>query len=78
MAITDPEAGRYLLPKWRGYQLRPEILTVDDEGANTHRLVRVPVNELDKWDSEHDEAGRLRRRNRLEETGAETGSLKKE
>ncbi|KAI3343001.1 high-affinity methionine permease [Ustulina deusta] len=70
--------GVYLLPKWRGYQLRPEILTVDDEGANTHRLVRVPVNELDKWDSEHDEAGRLRRRNRLEETGAETGSLKKE
>ncbi|KAI1428242.1 high-affinity methionine permease [Xylaria sp. FL1777] len=68
----------HLLPRWRGYRLRPEILIVENQGANTHRLVKVPVNELEKWDSEHDEAGRLRRRNRFGQTGAETGALEKE
>ncbi|TGJ80725.1 hypothetical protein E0Z10_g8019, partial [Xylaria hypoxylon] len=52
----------YVLPKWKGYRLRPEILDVDDQGANTHQLVKVPVEEIEKWDREHDEAGRLRRR----------------
>ncbi|KAI0417473.1 high-affinity methionine permease [Xylaria grammica] len=67
----------YVIPNWRGYRLRPEILTVDDEGANTHRLVKIPVEELEKWDREHDEAGRLRRRNGVDENGAETGSFGK-
>ncbi|KAI1177620.1 high-affinity methionine permease [Nemania sp. FL0916] len=52
----------YVLPKFGGYRLRPEILTVDGQGANTHQLVKVPLDELERWDSEHDEAGRLRRR----------------
>ncbi|KAI0818091.1 high-affinity methionine permease [Xylaria sp. FL0064] len=68
----------YLLPKWEGYELRPEILNVGNQGANTHRLVKVPVSELNKWDSEHDEAGRLRRRHGPNRTEEETGSLKKE
>ncbi|KAI1312454.1 high-affinity methionine permease [Xylaria venustula] len=58
----------YIIPKWKGYELRPEILNVENEGANSHRLVKVPVDELDKWDREHDEAGRLRRRNELHGT----------
>ncbi|KAI0514855.1 high-affinity methionine permease [Xylaria bambusicola] len=67
-----------LIPKWKGYRLRPEILNVDDQGANTHRLVKVPVDELEKWDSEHDEAGRLRRTHRVEQPVAETSSVEKE
>lgn len=52
----------YLLPRWGGYKLRPEILDVDDTGATTHRLIKVPLAEITKWDNEHDEAGRVRRR----------------
>lgn len=51
-----------LIPKWRGYRIRTEILEVDDNGANTHRLVKVPLGDVPTWDSEHDEAGNLRRR----------------
>ncbi|KAI1385397.1 amino acid transporter [Hypoxylon trugodes] len=50
----------YVLPKWGGYRLRPEV--VSEDGATAHRLTKVPVNELERWDEEHDEAGRLRRR----------------
>ncbi|KAI8307605.1 High-affinity methionine permease [Colletotrichum sp. SAR11_59] len=52
----------YLLPKWMGYEIRTEIVEVDNDGANTHRLVKVPKAEVAQWDSEHDEAGNLRRR----------------
>ncbi|KAL7619803.1 hypothetical protein AAE478_010348 [Parahypoxylon ruwenzoriense] len=52
----------YLLPKWKRYKIRLEILHVEDQGATTHRLVKVPLNELAKWDEEHDEAGHIRRR----------------
>lgn len=65
----------YLLPKWGGYRLRPEILSVENEGANTHKLVKVPLEELNNWDNNHDEAGRLRRRTRPEEYATEVGSL---
>ncbi|KAL8403543.1 hypothetical protein RB594_008710 [Gaeumannomyces avenae] len=55
-----------LLPKWRGYRIRPEILDVDEgSGANTHRLIKVPLAELDEWDATHDDAGFLRRRTRV-------------
>lgn len=50
----------HLLPKWRGYQIRMEILDIDENGANTHRLVHVPLAELEQWDAVHDEAGKLR------------------
>ncbi|KAI1495521.1 amino acid permease-domain-containing protein [Biscogniauxia marginata] len=65
-------AWMYVLPRWGHYKLRPEILDVDDDGANTHRLVKVPLEDLAQWDKEHDEAGRLRRRHNA---GSE-GSLK--
>ncbi|KAI0191599.1 high-affinity methionine permease [Astrocystis sublimbata] len=64
----------YVLPKIGKYRLRPEILSVGDEGANTHRLVKVSLEEVDKWDNEHDEAGRLRRRT---EYITEVGSVEK-
>lgn len=53
----------HLLPKWRGYTIRSQVLDIDgDTGANTHRLVRVPNAELAEWDATHDELGRVRRR----------------
>ncbi|KAI1097552.1 amino acid transporter [Jackrogersella minutella] len=52
----------FVLPKWGGYKIRTEILNVDGHGANSHRLTKVPLSELERWDEEHDEAGRLRRR----------------
>ncbi|KAI0879426.1 high-affinity methionine permease [Hypoxylon argillaceum] len=67
----------YALPKYKGYRLRSEILHVDSQGATTHQLVKVPLAELEKWDSEHDEAGRLRRRNTSGDYITEIGSLEK-
>lgn len=52
----------YSIPKWRGYRIRTEVVEVDDNGAVTNRLRRVPLAELAQWDAEHDEAGNLRRR----------------
>jgi hypothetical protein len=52
----------YVLPKYGNYELRNEIQDVDDNGANTHRLIKVPKDKLQEWDATHDEAGALRRR----------------
>ncbi|KAL1983485.1 hypothetical protein VTN96DRAFT_10306 [Rasamsonia emersonii] len=51
----------YLLPKWYNYQIRQEVLVLED-GSNTHRLVKVPNEEVAAWDEEHDVEGNLRRR----------------
>lgn len=64
----------YLLPRWGKYEVRAEIFTVDDgSGATMHRLVRVPLGELARWDEEHDEAGRLRRHTAVEEAADSKG-----
>ncbi|KAH7028641.1 high-affinity methionine permease [Macrophomina phaseolina] len=46
-----------LLPKWRGYQLRQELIHLDD-GVQSHRLRKVPIAEVAEWDATHDAAGR--------------------
>ncbi|KAF7557040.1 hypothetical protein G7046_g6128 [Stylonectria norvegica] len=53
----------HLLPKWKGYEIRTEVTEVDGNGANTHRLVKIPKEEILRWDDEHDEGGpkRIRR-----------------
>jgi hypothetical protein len=48
-----------LIPKWKGYQYRQTIIKYDD-GAVTHKMVRVPKADLVSWDERHDAAGRLR------------------
>ncbi|KDN62608.1 putative high-affinity methionine permease [Colletotrichum sublineola] len=55
-------AWMYVFPRWLGYEIRTEVVDVDGNGANTHRLVRVPKADVAQWDEEHDEAGNLRRR----------------
>ena len=47
-----------LLPRWGGYKIRSQVINVDDNGANTHRLLRVPNAQLEEFDANHDELGR--------------------
>ena len=47
-----------LLPKVRHYSIRSEVIDVDDNGANTHRILRIPNAEVSEWDATHDELGR--------------------
>lgn len=46
-----------LLPRWRGYRLRQEVLQLDG-GAQGHQLVKVPLEQVAEWDATHDAAGR--------------------
>ncbi|TID04997.1 High-affinity methionine permease [Colletotrichum higginsianum] len=48
----------FLLPKWKGYRLRQELISLDD-GAQSNKLRKVPISEVDEWDATHDAAGRL-------------------
>jgi amino acid transporter len=52
----------YVLPRFGNYAIRPEIVQIDNNGATTHRLVQVPLDQVGSWDAEHDEAGNLRHR----------------
>ncbi|KAK0391428.1 hypothetical protein NLU13_0928 [Sarocladium strictum] len=53
-----------LLPRWGKYSIRSEVISVDENGANTHRLLRVPDAEVGEWDATHDELGRKLRQRR--------------
>ncbi|THY32851.1 amino acid transporter [Aureobasidium pullulans] len=48
----------YLLPKWGGYRIKQEVVVLGD-GSSTNSLVRVPLSELERWDQDHDAAGRI-------------------
>ncbi len=48
----------YILPRLQHYHIRPEIEAVGGSAA-THRLVKVPVEQLATWDSTHEASGRL-------------------
>ncbi|EAA66771.1 hypothetical protein AN9490.2 [Aspergillus nidulans FGSC A4] len=50
-----------VLPHFGGYQFRQTIIT-GPAGETSHKMVKVPNDELARWDEEHDAAGRLRRR----------------
>ncbi|KAJ3948569.1 uncharacterized protein N0V96_002826 [Colletotrichum fioriniae] len=47
-----------LLPKWRGYKLRQELVSFDD-GAQSNQLRKIPNAEIPEWDNTHDASGRL-------------------
>ncbi|OKL64684.1 hypothetical protein UA08_01055 [Talaromyces atroroseus] len=47
----------WLIPKWSGYTLRQEVISLED-GAQSKRLKKVPNAELAEWDATHDAAGR--------------------
>ncbi|KAG6364290.1 hypothetical protein INS49_005890 [Diaporthe citri] len=48
-----------LIPKLKGYQLRQEVIKLDD-GAQTHKIKKIPNEELAEFDATHDATGRLR------------------
>ena len=48
----------YILPYFGRYTIRQETIYLDDEGTNTHRLVKVPDDEVAAWDATHDPTGR--------------------
>ncbi|KAL2145695.1 hypothetical protein VTI28DRAFT_6570 [Corynascus sepedonium] len=48
-----------LIPKFRGYRIRQENIVFED-GAQSHRLIKVPVAEVAEWDATHDAVGRPR------------------
>ncbi|KAK2007908.1 high-affinity methionine permease [Colletotrichum eremochloae] len=47
----------YAVPKLKGYEIRQQVLELAD-GAQSHKLVKVPVAELAEWDATHDQVGR--------------------
>ncbi|OOG00652.1 hypothetical protein ASPCADRAFT_125662 [Aspergillus carbonarius ITEM 5010] len=55
-----------ILPRLGKYELRQTIITVGGD-ATAHKLVRVPVSQVEEWDREHDATGRARRRNVIQE-----------
>jgi hypothetical protein len=48
----------YLLPYLGKYTVRQETIYLDGEGTNTHRLVKVPNDEVSLWDAAHDPTGK--------------------
>ena len=46
----------WAIPHLRGYRLRQEIVDLGN-GAQSHRLVKVKIQDLPEWDSTHDAAG---------------------
>ncbi|KAL2015467.1 hypothetical protein VTK56DRAFT_5392 [Thermocarpiscus australiensis] len=57
-----------IVPKLRGYRIRQETLVFED-GAQSHRLVKVPAAEVAQWDATHDAVGRPL--NRTSESGSD-------
>ncbi|EFX00648.1 high affinity methionine permease [Grosmannia clavigera kw1407] len=47
----------FILPHFLGYRLRQEVLILEN-GAQSHKLVKVPTEDVATWDREHDAVGR--------------------
>lgn len=47
----------WAFPRIGGYRVRQEVLQFE-HGAQSHKLVKVPVQELAQWDEVHDSIGR--------------------
>jgi hypothetical protein len=48
----------YVLPHFGKYSVRQETVYLEGETTNTHRLVRVPNDEIAAWDAAHDPTGK--------------------
>jgi hypothetical protein len=49
------------LPKYKGYELRQTVVEYENNSIG-HKLVKVPKDEVARWDREHDAVGNLRQR----------------
>lgn len=63
-----------LLPRLGNYSIRSEVMDVDDNGANTHRILRIPNSEVAEWDDTHDELGQKLRQRRGTHGTADTAN----
>lgn len=54
-----------MLPKWKGYRIRAEVVRTEDDVVASHRLVKIPVDQVDAWDAEHDDVGEVRLRHAI-------------
>ncbi|EXJ93767.1 hypothetical protein A1O1_02160 [Capronia coronata CBS 617.96] len=67
----------WILPHYRGYRIRHEKLFLEG-GEVTHKLVKVPLHQLELWDQTHDAYGRrLIREGSSDEEGSVAGSQEK-
>jgi hypothetical protein len=48
----------YALPKWGKYKVKQEVIVLED-GSSTNSLVKVALSDLETWEQNHDEAGRV-------------------
>ncbi|KAG6321604.1 hypothetical protein E4U44_004816 [Claviceps purpurea] len=55
-------AWMHVIPRWRKYRIRAEVVKAQDDSVVSHKLIKVPLADVDRWDAEHDEAGQLRAR----------------
>ncbi|KAG6026835.1 hypothetical protein E4U41_001158 [Claviceps citrina] len=53
-------AWLHVIPRWCKYRIRAEVITAEDDSVVSHKLVKVPLVDVDRWDAEHDEAGQLK------------------
>ncbi|PGH00807.1 hypothetical protein GX51_05584 [Blastomyces parvus] len=49
----------WILPRIYDYSIRTETLVLEQDGATTHRLLKIPNSEINEWDRTHDDAGNL-------------------
>lgn len=68
----------YILPYFGKYQIRQELIVLNDESAKAHRLIKVPLAELEAWDREHDILGRQIGSETPSESGGQEKVLEKE
>lgn len=67
----------HLIPRWRGYRIRHEKLVLEG-GEVTHKLVKVPLEQLELWDQTHDAYGRqIRRGGSSDEDSSRAGTQEK-
>ncbi|KAG5978555.1 hypothetical protein E4U55_006061 [Claviceps digitariae] len=55
-------AWMHVLPHWLKYRIRAQVIKAEDDSVVSHKLIKVPLVDVDRWDAEHDEAGQLRAR----------------
>ncbi|KAI4765638.1 amino acid transporter [Aureobasidium sp. EXF-3400] len=48
----------YVLPKWGKYKIKQEVIVLGD-GSSTNSLIKVALTDLEDWEQNHDEAGRV-------------------
>lgn len=49
----------WVLPRIYGYGIRTETLVLEQDGAVTHRLLKIPNSKIGEWDRTHDDAGNV-------------------